>query len=76
MRQLDEAGALIKDKNGLINQLETKIQDLEEDNHWSESLCCKSIQDMEYMKVEMKGLVSKVEIAKNNDLGEIQNLAS
>ena len=27
--QVDEAGALIKEKGGLINQLENKVQDLE-----------------------------------------------
>ena len=35
--QADEAGALIKDEDGLINQLETKVQHLEEENHISEA---------------------------------------
>ena len=51
--QVDEAGAHIKEKDGLINQLETKLQDLEEDKHRSEARCCKAMQDIECMKVEM-----------------------
>ena len=74
--QVDEAGALIKEKDGLINQLETKVQNLEEEKHRSEARCCKAMQDMECMKVEMRSLVAKVEMAENHDLGEIQNLAS
>ena len=49
--QVDEAGSLIKDEDGLINQLETKVQDLEEEKNWSEVPCCKEMQDMECMKV-------------------------
>ena len=73
--QVDNAGALIKEKDGLY-QLETKVQDLEEEKHRSEARCCKAMQDMECMKVEMRSLVAKVEMAENHDLGEIQNLAS
>ena len=74
--QVDEAGALIKEKYGLINQLETKLQDLEEKKHRSESHCCKATQDMICMKVEMRNLVTKVEMEENHALGEMQNLAS
>ena len=74
--QVDEARALIKEKEGLINQLETKVQDLEEAKHQSEACCCKATQDMDLMKVDMKILVAKFEIAENHALGEMQNLAS
>ena len=74
--QVDEAGALIKEKYGLINQLETKVQDLEEKKHRSEACCCKVMKDMDCMKVEMGILVAKVEMAENHAPGEIQNLAS
>ena len=37
MRQVDEAVALIKDEEILINQLETKVQDLEDENNLSEA---------------------------------------
>ena len=47
--KVDEAGALIKEKDGLINQLETKVQDLEEEKHRSEARCCKAMQDMEFI---------------------------
>ena len=51
--EVDEAGALIKEKEVLINQLEKKVQDIEEEKHLIEASCCKVMQDMEYMKVEM-----------------------
>ena len=74
--QVDKAGALIKEKDGLINQLETKVQDLEEEKHLSEACCCKAMQDMEWMKVDIRSLVAKVEMVKNHALGKMQNLAS
>ena len=74
--KVDEAGALIKEKEGLINQLETKLQDLEEEKHQSEARCCKATQDMDCIKVEMRSLVAKVEMAENRALGEMQNLDS
>ena len=43
---IGEAGALIKEKYSFINKMETRVHYLEEDNHISESPCCKSIQDM------------------------------
>ena len=55
----------------MINQLETRVQDLEEKKHRSEAHCCKATQDMDFMKVEMRGLVAKVEIAENRPLGEL-----
>ena len=60
----------------MINQLETKVQDLEKKKHQSEARCCKATQDMDFMKVETRSLVAKVEIAENYALGEMQNLAS
>ena len=74
--QVDEARALIKEKESLINQMETKVQDLEEEKYRSESLCCKSMQDMDCMKVDMRSLVAKVQMAGNHALEEMQNLAS
>ena len=74
--KVDEAGALIKDKDGLINQLETKVQDPEEEKHQSEARCCKSMQSMDCMNVQMRSLVANVEMAENHALGEMQNLAS
>ena len=74
--QVYESGALIKEKDGLINQLETKVQDLEGEKHRSEARCCKSIQDMDCMKVEIRSLVAKVEMTENHALGEMKNLAS
>ena len=74
--QVDEAGALIKEKYGLINQLETKVQDLEEEKNRSEARCCKSMQDMDCIKVEMRSLVAKVDMADNHALGEMEKLAS
>ena len=74
--QVDEAGALIKEREGLINQLGKKVQNLEENKHLSEARCCKAMQDMECMKVEMRSLVAKAEMAENHDIGETQNLAS
>ena len=52
------------------------MQDLEEEKHRSEARCCKSTQDMDCMKVGMKSLVAKVEMAENHALGEMQKLAS
>ena len=75
-QKVDEAGSLTKEKDGLINQLDTKVQDLEEDKHHSEERCYKEISDMDLMKVDMKSLVAKFEIAENHALGEMQNLAS
>ena len=72
---VDNAGALIKEKDGL-KQLEKKVQDLEEEKHRSEARRCKAMQDMECMKVEMRSLVAKVYMAENHALGEMQNLAS
>ena len=42
-QKVDEAGSLTKEKDGLINQLDTKVQDLEEDKHHSEERCYKEI---------------------------------
>ena len=61
--KVDEAGALIKEKDGLINQLETKVQDLEEGKHRSESHCCKAMKDIDCLKVEIRSLVTKIEMA-------------
>ena len=74
--QVDDAGALIKEKYVMINQLETKVKDFKEEKHRSESHCYKTMQDMDCMKVEMRSLVAKVEIAENNALGKMENLAS
>ena len=74
--KVDEARALIKEKEGLINQLETKVQDLEEKKHQSEAPCCKATQDMDCIKVEMTSLVSKVEMTENHAHGKMQNHAS
>ena len=74
--QVEEAGALIKKKEGLINQLETKVRDLEEKKHQSEAHFGKATQDMDCVKVEMRSLFAKVEMSENHALGEIQNLAS
>ena len=52
------------------------MQDLEEEKNRSEARCCKAMQDMDCIKVEMGSLVAKVEMAENHDLGEMQNLAS
>ena len=52
------------------------MQDLEEEKHRSEARCCKSMQDMECMKVDMRNLVSKDEMAENHYLGGMLNLAS
>ena len=71
VRQVDEDKSLIKDKYGLINQPETKVQDCEEQKHRSEARCCKATQDMACMKVEMRSLVAKVEIAENHAIGEM-----
>ena len=60
----------------MINQLETKVQDLEEKKHRREACCCKAMQDMECMTIEMRTLVAKVEMAENHDIGETQNFAS
>ena len=76
MWQVDEVGGLIKEKYGLINQLETKLQDIEEEKYRSEARCCKSMQYMDCTKSEMRSLVTKVEMAENHDPGEMQNLAS
>ena len=67
--QVDKAGAIIKEKDCLINQLETKVWNLEEKKHRSEACCCKATQDMDCMKVEMRSLVVKVEMADNRSLG-------
>ena len=74
--QVDESGALIKEKNSLIDQLETKVQDLEEEKHRSEARCCKAMQDMDCMKVEMRSLVAKVDTEESHAHGKMQNLAS
>ena len=74
--QVDEDGALIKEKYGLIKKLETKVQYLEEEKHRSEARCCKAMQNMECMKVEMRSLVAKNEMSENHALGEMQNLDS
>ena len=74
--KVDEAGEIIKQKYGLINQLETKVQNLEEEKHLSEARCCKAMQDMECTKVEMRSLVYKLEMAENHALGEMRKLAS
>ena len=66
--QVDEAGSLIKERDGLINQLETKVQDLEEKKHRSEARCCKTTQDMDCMKVETRSLIAKVEMTENHAL--------
>ena len=41
MRQVDEAGELIKDNGNLINQLETKAQELEGEKHGIEAAVAK-----------------------------------
>ena len=60
----------------LINHMETKVQDLEEDKLRIEDQCFKAIQDMDCMKIEMRSLVSKVDMSENHDLGEMHNLDS
>ena len=52
------------------------MQDLEEEKHRSEARCFKAMQDMDCMKVDMRSLVAKVEMAENRALGEMQNIAS
>ena len=54
--------------------METKLHYLEEDNHRGESLCCKSIQDMDCMKVDMRILYSKVWMAEKHALRKIKTL--
>ena len=76
VRKVDKSGALIKDKDVLINQLKRKAQDLEEEKQRSEADCCKAMQYMESMKVYIKSLDEKVDIKKNHALKENQNLAS
>ena len=39
--QVDEAESIIKNKDGLFNQLEKKVQGIEEKKHWSESTVAK-----------------------------------
>ena len=55
--KVDEAGALIKEREGLINRLKKKVQNLEENKHLSEARCFKATQDMDSMKVQMRILV-------------------
>ena len=43
--------------------METKVQDLEEYNHISESLCYKVMQDTDWMRVGMSSLVYNVYMA-------------
>ena len=69
MQQVADAGSLIKEKDSLINQLETKVQDLEEDKHLSKARCLKAIQYMYFIQVEIGILVAKVEMSDNHDLG-------
>ena len=75
MRQVDEDGALIKNKYSLMKQQETKVLDLEEDNHQSEYCCFKEIIDKDIIKADTRSLVAKVNMEKNNDIGEMKNLA-
>ena len=60
----------------MINQWGEIFQDIEEDKHQSEARRCKSIQDMDFMRVDIRILFDKFEIAENHDLGKMQNLAS
>ena len=76
VRQVDKVRSLIKDKYSLINQLKTKVQELEEYKHQKEDLCCKSMQDMDGIKVYMRILVAKFEISENHDTEKMKNLAS
>ena len=73
---VDKDREIIKEKDNFINQRETKIQYFEEGKHQSESQCCKTMQDMDCMKVEIMRLVAKIYKAKNNALGKMQNLVS
>ena len=73
---VDKGGSLIKEKDDLINQLETKVQDLEEEKHRSEAHCCKAMQDMDCMRVDIWSLVAKVEMEENHALMEMQDLDS
>ena len=49
--QVDEAGALIRGKYSLINQMDTKVQTLEEKKHHSEAHCYKAMKDIDIIKV-------------------------
>ena len=49
--QVDEAGALIRGKYSLINQMDTKVQTLEEEKHHSEAHCYKAMEDIDIIKV-------------------------
>ena len=70
VRQVDEAGALIKDKYGLINQLETKVQDPEKENHHIEATVTnKAMQAMYCMKVHMRISYAKVDKEDNHFSG-------
>ena len=48
----------------------------EEDKHLSETLCCKAIKDMDFMKVEIGSLLVKFDMLENHALGKIQNFVS
>ena len=52
------------------------MQDLEEERHQSKARCYNAIQDMDYIKVEMRTLVAEVEMAENICIREMKNLAS
>ena len=54
--KVDKDRSLIKDKDGLINQLETKVKDLEEEKHLIRARCFKAMQDINCMKVDMTGI--------------------
>ena len=56
------------EKDSVLIQLETKVQGLEEAKHQNENLCCKSRQDMDFVKIEIMSLVAKVEMAENHAL--------
>ena len=51
VRQVDEAGSHIKGKYSLINQMDTKVQTLEEKKHHSEAHCYKAMKDIDIIKV-------------------------
>ena len=52
------------------------MQDFEEEKHRSEAHCCKAMQDMDCMRVDIWSLVAKVEMEENHALMEMQDLDS
>ena len=74
-RKVDKDRELINDKYGLIDKLETKTKNLEEWNIGGK-LMLQSNENIDCMKVDMRSLVSKLDMVDNHALGEMQNLVS